>query len=283
MESMRHVLWIGGPAGSGKTTVARRIARRRGLRWYNADAHTWEHRDRAIREGHAGAIRWEAMSPYERHVDTTPAEMMEVSIDFDRWPMIADDVRRLPSPLVVAEGSTVSPELVATGIADTSRSVWLAPTTEFQRARFEERHGSPPDDPHTRRARENLLGYSRLIAAEIERLASERGANVLAVDASQRIDDTVAAVEQLFASALAEGPRAETVAERRELLRYANEAVVSQVRAYLARPWTTGDAETFMRDFVCECDDPECDTLVELPVAAYSRAADAGPVRAEGH
>ena len=87
MESLRHVLWIGGPAGLGKTTVSRRIARRHGLRWYNADAHTWEHRDRAIREGHAGAIRWEAMSPYERHVDTTPAEMMEVSIDFDRWPI----------------------------------------------------------------------------------------------------------------------------------------------------------------------------------------------------
>jgi broad-specificity NMP kinase len=32
MQSLRHVLWIGGSPGSGKTTVATRIARRHGLR-----------------------------------------------------------------------------------------------------------------------------------------------------------------------------------------------------------------------------------------------------------
>jgi adenylate kinase family enzyme len=41
------VLWIGGPPGAGKSTVARHLARRRGLRWYQADTHTWTHRDRA--------------------------------------------------------------------------------------------------------------------------------------------------------------------------------------------------------------------------------------------
>jgi hypothetical protein len=105
----------------------------------------------------------------------------------------------------------------------------------------------------------------------------------LHVDGSHSLDELVASVEALFAQALAEGPRAQTSAERRALLRYANEAVVSQCLAYLARPWTTGDAESMVGEFVCECDDPECDEVVELAVARFSRSAEGGPVLAPGH
>jgi hypothetical protein len=142
MHSLTHVLWIGGAPASGKTTIARRIARRHGLRWYNADTRTWAHRDRAIRDRHPAAQRWEAMTPEERWVTTAPAEMVELSLNLERGPMIVDDLRRLPaSPLVLAEGSTVLPELVASGIADQARAVWLIPTAELGRARLEERTG----------------------------------------------------------------------------------------------------------------------------------------------
>src|SRR6266508_2754774 len=106
MEPLAHVLWLGGVPGSGKTTVARRIARRHGIRWYNADAHTWEHRDRALREGNPVALRWEAMTPHERWVKTPPEEMLGLSLDLVRGPMIVDDLRALPpSPLILAEGT----------------------------------------------------------------------------------------------------------------------------------------------------------------------------------
>jgi broad-specificity NMP kinase len=273
MQPLTHVLWIGGPAGSGKTTVAKRIARRHGLRWYNADKHTWEHRDRAIAEGNAAAIRWEAMTPEDRWVTFSPAEIVELCLDFEPWPMIADDLRRLPAlPPIVAEGSTVLPELVTSGVADPTRAVWLIPTPELLRARNEKRG-----------IHENVVEYRLFVAAEIERRARQHGVTTVSVDGSQTVAETVAAIEELFAEALVAGPRAESAPERRALLRYANETVVSQCLAYLARPWTTGDAESFVREFVCECDDVECDAIVELAVAAFARRADAGPVVAEGH
>ena len=75
-------------------------------------------------------------------------------------------------------------------------------------------------------------------------------------------------VEHLFAAALAEGPRAETLPERRELLREANQMVVSQCFDYLARSWSEGDPKWFVRAFICECDDPECTAIGELPISA---------------
>jgi hypothetical protein len=112
--------------------------------------------------------------------------------------------------------------------------------------------------------------YRWLVAQEIERQAVELGVNVLPVDETLGIDDALAAVEDLFADALVEGPCAETLEERQALLRWANEEVVTQVRGYLARPWTTGDEATFAQDFLCECGNPECAEIVEVTVADYA-------------
>jgi len=282
METLPHVLWIGGAPGSGKTTIATRLARRHGLRWYNADAHTWEHRDRALREGHAAAHRWEAMTPHERWVGTTPTEMLDLSLSLERWPMIADDLRGLPSsPLVVAEGSTILPELITAGVADRSRSVWLVPTPEVQRARLDGRHDVPAGDVEATRARHNMKELWLLVGAEIERRVRDSNVTVLDVGGSETGDEMLGAVERVFADAIAAGPRAETPAERRALLRYANEAIVSQCLQYLARPWSTGDAESLIRAFLCECGDPECTEGVEIAVAAFRRTAE--PVVAPAH
>ncbi len=269
VQPLRHVLWIGGPPGTGKTAVATRIARRHGLRWYGADTRTWEHRDRALGAGNATARRWEAMTPRERWERSTPAQMLELSLHAARGPMVLDDLRALPdSPLVVAEGSTLPTQAVSSGIAHRSRAVWLLPSDDFQRALLGARGTAP-----------GPTALYRLLAERIAGEASEHGAPTLLVDGSLDLEATVAAVEERFAVALAEGPRAETRAERRALLREANEAIVAQVRGYHARPWAEGDAESVVREFLCECGSTTCHASVPVPVAA----AMAGPVLAPRH
>jgi gluconate kinase len=256
------VLWIGGPPGAGKTTVATRLARRHGLRWYNADTRTWERRDRALREGNDAARRWEQW----RHTmdDTvTPRELFAMSLHRDRGPMVVDDLRAMPpGPITVAEGSTVSAALVA----EPGRSVWLLPTPELQEERLKERDGK-------------AIELYLLLAGEIEREAREHDAPILMIDGKHTIDETVADVEMLFADALAAGPRAKTAAERRALLREANLAQVEQIRGFFARPWADGDAETSKRSFICECGDPACETSVALTVGTVA----AEPALDPGH
>lgn len=258
---MQHALWIGGPPGAGKTTVATRLARRRGLRYYNADARTWDHRDRALAAGNEAAQRWERW----RHAPTALSadELLALSLHHERGPMVVDDIRALPArPLVVAEGTVVSPALVAAP----GRSVWLLPTPELQHTRLASRDGGTNDL------------YLRL-SAEIEREAVEHDAPVLSVDGSRTIDETVAAVEELFAEALAAGPLAHSRDERRALLREANLAQVAQIRAFFARPWARGNAEETERAFICECGRTSC---TADPVATVGAAA-AGAVLAPGH
>ncbi len=266
---LRHVLWIGGPPGAGKSTVAIGLARRYGLRWYGADTRTWQHRDRALRAGHAPALRWESMTPEERWVRSTPEEMFEMSLHRERGPMVLDDLRALPdSPLVVAEGSTLPADVLSSGIALRSRAVWLSPTRGYQRAVLADRGlASGP------------TALYLLLGAAIEREAREHGARTLTVDGSRGVEQTLAEVADLFAEALAEGPRAGSRAERRVLLREANDAVAAQVRGYHSRPWAGGDAEAVVREFLCECGDPACTAVVPLPLGALSSA----PVLAPGH
>ncbi|MCI2419037.1 hypothetical protein MOQ72_16455 [Saccharopolyspora sp. K220] len=244
------------------------LARRHGLRWYNADAHTWEHRDRALLAGNPAAARFESLSPAERTA-LPVAERVAMSLHVERGPMIVDDLRQLPtSPLIVAEGTSVTPNMLPPG----SNAVWLLPSYEVQRARLAERH-------HPNSAPELYLHMWRVIAAEV------RDADATLVVDDLTVNETVAAVERHFADSLSKGPNAETIDERRQLLRYANRAIVNQHEAGFARPWATGDVRTAIRTFDCECAQPDCEATVDLPIAAFPPPPDttSPPLLAPGH
>lgn len=117
-EGVRHVLWLGGPPGAGKTTIATQLARRHGLRLYGADTRTWVHRDRALKAGSPAAQRWESLTPTVRWERSTPTEMLEMSLHVERGQMVIEDLGSLPaSPLIFAEGSTLPASALSSGVA----------------------------------------------------------------------------------------------------------------------------------------------------------------------
>ncbi|GAA2614854.1 hypothetical protein [Streptomyces axinellae] len=271
MNDLRSVLWLGGPPAAGKSTVAQRIARRHGLRWYNSDAHTWEHRDRAVARGHPAAIRYER-TPVPERWSTSLEERLVMSLHHERGPMVLEDLRTLPpAPLTIAEGTPITPQ-----ITGPHSGVWLLPTPEVQRSRL---------------ARRDLLPEVRelyeYLADEIATQVGKHEARTVIIDGSRSVEEVAAEVEALFADALAEGPRAMSPAERRRMLRYANRSFVSQYLTFFTRPWAralggTGDV---VLPFLCECAHESCQENVEFAVADFREPPDgiSPAVLAPGH
>lgn len=238
MEELSNVLWIGGPAAAGKTTVSRLLARRHGLRRYSIDDHTWQYRDRAAAAG--VALPTEA-----------PGE-------FDRGPMIREDLRSLPWPLVVVEGALVRPDLATSAGA----AVWLMPSQEAQRARLEKRH---PEGVH-----HGYLWGWQLIRKQLD--AAPDAATIVVDD--QTVSQTIAAVEDHFAERIATGPTARSVRDRLCLLRYANQVALTHCLTTLARAPEGREAGAIVGTFDCECAAPTCEALVDLPLSDAAAALD---------
>jgi hypothetical protein len=246
---LSHVLWIGGPAAAGKTTVSRLLARRHGLRRYSVDDHTWQYRDRAA----AAGVALPSSGPGE----------------FDRGPIVRDDLLSLPWPLVVVEGALVTPDLAT----PTGNALWLMPSQDEQRARLARRH---PEGVH----HGYLWGWP-LIRGQLD---AAPDAVTIVVD-NQTVGQTIAAVESRFAERIAAGPTARGVPERQQLIRYANEIAVAHCLTAASRAHVPPRGHKVVRTFDCECAEDTCDALVDLPVSEASAAvADPPPaILAPGH
>lgn len=204
-ERLRHVYWLGGGSGAGKTTVARRIAAEHGLRLYATDDAMAEHSRRSTPEDCPLLHRFMAMDADERWVNRPPEEMLETFPWFrgEGFGMIVEDILRLPEePGVVADGFRLLPHLVKPLLAARSHAVWLLPTAEFRRAVFDSRGGprwgfiGRTSDPE--RALRNLLERDRMFTRRLCEEARRLGLNTVEVDPAMTVDELVGRVAEAF-------------------------------------------------------------------------------------
>src|SRR3954471_14724529 len=139
---LRHVYWIGGGSGAGKSTIARRIADRHGLRVYATDDAMADHARRSTNEDSPLLHAFMAMDMDERWVSRPPETMLETFHWFqgEGFDLIIEDLLRLPrEPGVIVEGFRLLPRLVKPLLSDSAHAVWLLPAPGFRQAVFERR------------------------------------------------------------------------------------------------------------------------------------------------
>jgi Shikimate kinase len=202
---LKHVYWIGGGSGAGKSTIARRLADRHGLRVYATDDVMSDHARRSVREDAPYLGEFIAMDMDERWLHRSPETMLEIFHWFrgEGFDLITEDLLRLPAgPGVIVEGFRLLPRLVEPLLTTPAQAVWLLPTPRFRRAAFDNRGSlwniagrtSAPE-----RALRNLLERDRLftdlLAGEAERL----GLSTVQVDVGMTEHDLAEEVARALA------------------------------------------------------------------------------------
>lgn len=185
---LRHVRWIGGGSGAGKTTISRALAAGYGLRYYSCDDVISEHVGRANPADTPLLHAFLAMSMDERWVSRSPAEMYATFPWFqgEGFDLIVHDLLALPrEPPIVAEGFRLLPRLVAPLLSLPNQAVWFIPTPEFRRAAFDSR-GFTWDiagrTSNPRRALANLLARDQLFTDDVIKEATALRLPTIMVD-----------------------------------------------------------------------------------------------------
>ncbi|GLY81506.1 hypothetical protein [Actinoallomurus iriomotensis] len=194
---LKHVYWIGGGSGAGKSTIARRIAARHGLHVYATDDAMPDHAGRSTPEDAPQLSRFKAMDMDERWVTRSPEVMLDTFHWFrgEGFGLIVEDLLRLPAETgVIAEGFRLLPSLVEPLLAEPGQAVWLLPTPAFRRAAFDTR-GTTWDIPRKTsdpgRARRNLLARDELFTDRLAEETKRLGLPVVEVDTAMSEDELV--------------------------------------------------------------------------------------------
>jgi 2-phosphoglycerate kinase len=203
-DRLRHVYWLGGGSGAGKSTIARRVAERHGLRLYATDDVMADHARRSTPDDAPSLAAFAAMDMDDRWLNRSPETMLETFHWFrgEGFHLIVEDLLRFPTrPGVVVEGFRLLPRLVKPLLAEPGRAVWLLPTPAFRRAAFESRGtlweiARKTSDPE--RALANLLERDRLFTERLSEEARRLDLRAIAVDIAITEDELAGQVTTAF-------------------------------------------------------------------------------------
>lgn len=198
-DRLRHVRWIGGGSGAGKSTIARRLADGHGLRLYSSDDASddamSEHIHRSNPADEPLLHAFLAMDMDERWVNRSPTVMFETFHWFqgEGFDLMVEDLLALPEePPIVAEGFRLLPRLVAPLLSLPNQAVWLVPTPGFRRTAFDSRGFTwdiPRKTSNPERALSNLLERDQLFTDAVFKEATALHLHIIEVDGKLSVED----------------------------------------------------------------------------------------------
>jgi hypothetical protein len=135
------MLWVGGSACSGKSTVTDRLAAELGLPAYHCDDHWYGPKDHlalANPDDHPYLCLWRDRTRRAEWFVTPPPEHNRVmnGAFHEEFPMIAADLE-IGGPVIV-EGVSITPQVLRESVPG-ARAVFLISTPAFRRARYLDR------------------------------------------------------------------------------------------------------------------------------------------------
>lgn len=203
MNALSHVFWLGGGTGGGKSTIARHLVERFGVRLYDTDRAMADHTARSAPEETPYLEKFLTMDMDERWADRSPETMLETFHWFrgEAFDLIVDDLLRLPPEPIVVEGFRLLPALVEPLLADRRQGVWLLPTPEFRRMAVEHRGSLWAIAGRTNapeRALGNLLERDRRFTDQVAVETRRLGLTSVVVDGSRTEDELTVRVAELF-------------------------------------------------------------------------------------
>ncbi len=199
---LRHVRWIGGGSGAGKSTIARQLAVEHGFRLYSCDAMMAEHGGRSNPADDPLLHDFLAMDMDERWVNRPPSVMLKTFHGFqgEGFDLILEDLLALPDePPILAEGFKLLPRLVSPLLSRPDQAVWLIPTPEFRRAAFDSRGWTweiPRRTSDPERALANLLVRDGLFTDEVLKEARALQLPVIEIDCDLSLAEVMTCVAE---------------------------------------------------------------------------------------
>jgi hypothetical protein len=202
---MRHVYWIGGGSGAGKSTIARRLADRHGWRLYATDDVMGEHARRTTPDEAPLLHEFMALDMDERWVNRSPETMLETFHWFrgEGFGLIVEDLLRMPRErCVVVEGFRLLPHLVRPLLTEPGHAVWLLPTPEFRQAALTSR-ATPAggftgrtSDPE--RANRNIAARDHMFTEHLREETARLGLPTVTVDLTMSEDELAERVSRVL-------------------------------------------------------------------------------------
>jgi 2-phosphoglycerate kinase len=202
---LRHVYWIGGGSGAGKSTIARRLADRHGWRLYATDDVMGDHARRTTAEEAPLLHEFLAMDMDERWVDRSPGTMLETFHWFrgEAFGPIVEDLLRMPRETgVVVEGFRLLPRLVKPLLSAPGHAVWLLPTPDFRQAAIrsratpEGRFTARTSDPE--RAERNIAVRDDMFTRRLHEETARLGLPTVTVDLTMSEDELAERVSEVL-------------------------------------------------------------------------------------